>query len=203
MVDTFKVSNAEFSDDLVQWKSVSAKRQGKDIILYLGKSQSLQYLRIDKTPVSIAEIEIYSEGNIVPASDTWKISNLFPSNQQINVQGCWYNSLKLEEIAKDSYLCVAIPGNYGNEGAWASLKIDGEYVGSPDRSPSFASNHWEHVVKRVEGNYTYYFPITEKMEGKTIEAFVLGLTGQTKDIQPEVWKTSYPVPFMKKRLIIN
>ena len=108
----------------------------------------------------------------------------------------------MEEIAKDSYLCVAIPGNYGNEGAWASLKINGKYLGSPDRSPSFASNHWEHVVKKVDGNYTYYFPLTENMEGKTIEAFVLGLSEQSKDIKPEVWITSYPIPFNKKRLML-
>jgi len=36
---------------------------------------------------------------------------------------------------------VSVPGNYGNEAAFASLKIGNEYIGAPDRAPSFESNH--------------------------------------------------------------
>ncbi len=200
--DTFNVSKAEFSGNLLQWNSVPVKRQGNDLVFNLEKAQSLQYVRIDKTPVSISEIEVYSGGNRIQASDAWQISNLFPSNKEIKVKYSWHNTFVLDEIAKNSYLCVAIPGNYGNEGVWATLKIDGKYVGSPDRSPSFVSNHWEHVVKSVNGNYTYYFPLTEEMTGKTIEAFVLGLTEQLNDLKPEVWITSFPVPYSKKRLLL-
>ncbi|MDD2380378.1 MAG: hypothetical protein WCY58_10760 [Mariniphaga sp.] len=39
---------------------------------------------------------------------------------------------------------------YVKEGAWAAAKIDGQVVGAPDRSPLFESNHWEHVVHRVD-----------------------------------------------------
>jgi len=200
VIDTFNVPIAETSSDLVRWRSVPVRRQGSDLIISPSEALTMQYIRIGKTPISISEIEVYSGKNRIQARDTWQISNLFPAIGQIKIYGCWHNSFILDELSGNSYLCIAIPGKYENEGAWSALKIDGKYLGSPDRSPSFISNHWEHVVKSADGNYTYYFPLTEDMKGKQIEVYVLGLSEQSINIHPEVWITSYPFPYKKKSL---
>lgn len=70
---------------------------------------------------------------------------------------------------------MAINGIHGTEGAWVGFKIDGEYVGAPDRAPSFTSNTWEYRSANTDRNYTYYLPLTPDMAGKKIEAVVMSL----------------------------
>ena len=91
-----------------------------------------------------------------------------------SIYNAWHTTITVEEATSKSYLAVAIPGNYGNEAAYAALKIGNDYVGAPDRAPSFESNHWEHVVKDVDGNYTYYFPFNEDWLNKEIDVYALG-----------------------------
>ena len=78
-----------------------------------------------------------------------------------------------------------------------------KYNGSPDRAPSFESNHWEHVVRNVYGNYAYYFPLKKEYTGKKIEAWILGLNDEVKNSDAEVWLTTYPVPYQKKKLVLE
>lgn len=201
-VDTFLVPVAYVSDDLVDWQEVKLTRSGKDITISLNKARPIQYVEIEKTPVSITEAEVYLNNKKVEPQDEWQISNLFPAASQMKADYCWTTRFSLDEISGNSYLCIAIPGNYGNEGAWAALKIDGKYIGAPDRSPSYESNHWEHVVKDVDGNYTYYFPLSQDLVNKNVEAFVLGMTGESHNVIPEVWITAYPHPYVSKKITL-
>lgn len=105
-------------------------------------------------------------------------------------------------MADNSYLCVAINGKHGIEGAYAALKIDGKYVGAPDRALSYPSNTWEYINKRTDSNYTYYFPIDKTMAGKKIEVFVLAYQTENIQLQPEVWLSAYPIPFKQKVLTL-
>jgi hypothetical protein len=57
-----------------------------------------------------------------------------------------------------------VGGVHGDEGAYAALKVDGKYVGCPDRSVSYPSNVWEFLVARVDRNYTYYVPHGLRMD---------------------------------------
>ena len=58
-------------------------------------------------------------------------------------------------------------------------------------------------VQTRDSNYTYYFPLTDEMTGKTVEVVVLGLNSELTDLHPEVWITSYPIPFEEKELILK
>lgn len=60
------------------------------------------------------------------------------------------------------------------EGAYAALKVDGNYVGASSRAVSYPANPWENATVRSDSNYTYFFPLNKSMERKQIEAFVLG-----------------------------
>jgi len=120
-----------------------------------------------------------------------------------SAQKAWSLKFSLNEIPEGSYLCIAINGEHGIEGAFAGAKIDGKYTGCPDRAPSFKSNTWEVGVRTSGKNYTYYIPLNKKMIGKEIEAFVLGFNKDLVDLHPEVYISAYPAPFMKKILVLQ
>jgi len=109
---------------------------------------------------------------------------------------------RLDEIAENSYLAVAINGEHGVEGAYAALKINGEYVGAPSRAVSFPANPWENVTSKTGSNYTYFFPLTRDMINKPIEVFVLGYDADYPELESQVWITSYPIPYSEKIMTI-
>ncbi len=76
-------------------------------------------------------------------------------------------------------------GKHGVEGAYAAAKIDGKYIGAPDRASSYQSNTWEYVNARKDKNYTYYIPIDESVIGKSIEVFVMGYDKENLDLNPD------------------
>jgi hypothetical protein len=160
--------------------------------------------------VRIQEVEGYKDNKLVDRSK-WRASNLqrpyvtwhWDLTQLYTAQKAWKHQFKLTEIPKGSYLCIAINGQHGIEGAVAALKINGQYVGCPDRSPSYKSNTWEYRVIESDKNYTYYVPLTEDMKDKSIEAYVLVFNKDKSDLKPEVWITAYPAPFERKTLILK
>jgi hypothetical protein len=108
----------------------------------------------------------------------------------------------LDEVAEGSYLCVALNGKHGKEGAYVAAKIDGELLGAPDRAPSYLSNPWESFNSRRESNYTYYIPVKEEYEGKSIEVFVMGYDKENLDFIPELWITNYQQVWEKVGLVL-
>ena len=115
----------------------------------------------------------------------------------------WVCSFTLQEIPEGSYLAIPIHGKHGIEGAYAALRVDGKPVGAPDRAVSFPSNTWEYPVRQRDQNYTYYVPLHQNMVGKTLDAVVLGLNKEITDLKPEVWITTYPIPYKKRELMLK
>ena len=111
--------------------------------------------------------------------------------------------LVLDEVPANSYLCIAIEGKHGIDGAYAAAKIDGEMVGSPDRAPSFFCNPWESFNARRDENYTYYIPLKEEYKGKNIEVYVLGFDKENLDFKPDLWISAYPYPWEKIKLVLG
>ena len=143
----------------------------------------------------------YKDGKKVDRAD-WRLSNLF-ANYNHSVDKVWKSDFVLDEIPDGSYLCVAINGVHGVEGAWASFKIDGEYTGCPDRAPSFSSNPFEYPVRETDRNYTYYLPLNESMRGKKIEAYVMAFEKDKTALRPEIWITNYSDLTANRKLILK
>ena len=89
----------------------------------------------------VAEVRGFKDGKAVNR-DKWRANNLFGEWDYTldKAKVAWKASFTLDEIPENGYLSVACNGNHGRDGVWAAFKIDGEYVGCPDRAPSFASN---------------------------------------------------------------
>lgn len=188
---------AQVSADLVTWKT-ALMINGTTSVMDLSKMGPVRYIRFDNCPIRLSEVYGLKNGMKV-STDLWHASNLFDSydHKLGKASRVWKSEFVLDEIADNAYLCVAVNGKTGVDGAWAGFKIDGEYVGCPDRAPSYVSNVWEKEVKRQDGNYTYYLPLTKDMLGKKIEAYVLSMDWAESlgDLQPEVYLSAYPLPF--------
>ena len=201
--------NALVSTDLVTWENAFFMA-GRSMKVDLTSFQSLRYVKLAPAPLRISEIIGYKNGRVVDRSG-WRASNLFRPYIKSHwnkdmiyfTQKAWSQKCVLNEIPAGSYLCIAVNGVHGIEGAYAGVKIDGKYLGCPDRAPSFRSNVWEYKVKESDRNYTYYFPLNKEMIGKEIETFVLGFDKDHLDIKPEVYITAYPIPMKKIELVLQ
>ncbi len=183
------------SANMTDWTEIVALA-GKDMRMDLRKAGPVRYIKFPTCPLRLVEIEGYKNGQKVDRSG-WKANNLFRNGDgYCNYKQAWKSEFTLSEAAAGSYLCIAVAGEHGREGVWAGLKVDGRYVGCPDRAPSYESNTWECPVCDRSSNYTFYVPVTPDMVGKKIETWVLGLNDEP--IQPEVWITAYPIPFEQK-----
>ncbi len=190
---------ADISTDLKEWKTITYLA-GKE--MRLDVNGMMRYLKLVSFPDRIAEVEVWAGGKKL-SSEKFRASNLFANDTQMKVQKTWKTNAIVEQVHRGSYLCVAINGEHGKEGAYAGIKIDGKYYGCPDRASSFPSNTWEFVNSRRDKNYTYYFPLEKWMEGKDLEIYVMAYEEGKTDLKPELWITANPAPYVKKRLILE
>ena len=205
---------AYVSADLKSWKEITFLA-GKEMEIDLREAGAVRYIRFSPCPLRLNEVEGYRDGRLVDRS-AWRANNLFRTygSADCKANRTWKGTFTLsaDRLAEDSYLCVAVNGVHGVEGAWVGFKVDGQFVGCPDRAPSFTSNTWEYKSANSDRNYTYYLPVTREMAGKPIEVVVMSLgrntnyvntdrpdtdrkadTGQLGDLRPEVWLTTSPL----------
>ncbi len=189
----------EISSDLKSWEQLTYLA-GTKINIEIGKP--VRYLRFRNFPQQIVEIEGISDGKKLDRSE-WKASNLFAHPRSKRAEKAWRSTVILDEIPEGSYLSVAINGKHGREGAYAAAKVDGKWVGAPDRAPSHLSNPWEGFNTNKDENYTYYIPLKEEYVGKDIEVFVLGYDKENLNFNPELWISAYPYPWKKVNLVLE
>ncbi|MBN1820605.1 MAG: discoidin domain-containing protein, partial [Prolixibacteraceae bacterium] len=195
-------NKAEISKELKTWEKIGSWSDlGYTAIARLYEEKFARYVRIEGAPARIAEIEGFFNGEKLDRSQ-WRASNLFFPYGMKETVSAYSTSFQLDELAKGSYLAIAINGKHGDEGAYAAIRVDGKLVGSPDRSVSFPSNTWEYKNVSMKENYTYYVPLTEDMVGKKIDAVVLISEKNVENLKPEVWITAYPNPFESKELVL-
>jgi hypothetical protein len=194
---------AEVSADLETWLPLAPSWGGKGTIavLKVPRDSAVRYLRIRGAPRRLSEVEAYI-GDRALERTGWRASNLFRAYSQNPAVAAWRLRFTPEEVCRNAVLAVALSGTHGNEGAYAALRVDGRPVGAPDRAVSFPSNTWEYYNAEQDHDYTYYFPLSESIAGKTIDIIVLILRGGTNGIKPEAWITAYPPPWETKELVL-
>ncbi len=188
----------EVSANLKTWTCVTILA-GKEMSIPLDPARPVRYLRLPATAQSVSEIEGYYHGRPVDRIG-WRASNLFSPYRYMRAKAAFEKRFVLEEIPKGSYLAIALNGRHGYEGAYGALRVNGEPVGAPDRSPSYPCNAWEYPVVRTDSNYTYYIPLTEDMKGAGLDAVVLLMDGGVWECNPVVWITAYPTPYVVREL---
>jgi hypothetical protein len=192
-------NHVEVSTDLKNWETLTYLAATE---MEIDFEKPVRYLRFKYFPSCIREIEGYKNGQALDMSD-WRASNLFAHPTRLEHQKSWKADFTLDEIAPNSYLCIAINGEHGVEGAYAAAFVDGELRGAPDRAQSYTSNTWEYINSRSDKNYTYYIPVSESDIGKPIEVHVLGFDKEHLDFKPEVLIAAYPIPYEKVKLVLE
>ena len=193
---------AQISADFKTWTSIPFIHGEKNRIA-LPSGTALRYLRIPRFSHRISEINAYAKGKALPR-ETWRASNLLGSFERMKFTKAWSSTIEIKECAKGSYLCVALNGKHGVEGAYAALRTaDGRYLGAPDRATSYPSNPWEFLNSKRDSNYTYYFPLTPELVGQKLEVVVLGTAASDDKLQPVVWQTAHAIPFTEKILTLT
>ena len=196
-------ASAEVSADLETWFPLSSTWGGKGTIAILKtpRDRLVRYLRLRGAPRRLSEIEAYLDGKPIDRTG-WRASNLFQAYSEKPAVAAWRLVFRPEQVSRNAYLAVALNGKHGDEGATAALRVDGSPVGAPDRAVSFPSNTWEYKNVETDSNYTYYFPLSKSMAGKSIEIVALILRGGTNGVKPEAWITAYPPPWEKRELVL-
>jgi hypothetical protein len=162
----------------------------------------IRYVRLAKTPLWVLDANIKTDGKLLKNREKWRGNYMFGTTQNRPVNQTWKCNFSLSEIPPKSYLCVAINGEHGLEGAYATLSIDDgkKLIGSSLRAPSYPGHPWEANLAGTNKNYTYYFPLTERMIGKSIDIYVLKNSPFSNQIKPELWITAHPTPYKEKIL---
>jgi len=232
--DVFKPEVAEVSTDLKNWIAVPVKivpevnpaetllkrshtvdkqwldiRVNKLTIDIPDNLPAIRYVRIPGRAANIAEVIAYSKGKQLDRTG-WRASNAFAAYAKAPAKKAWSGSFKLDEAAKGSYLVVPCIGRHGRDAAYAALRMDGRWIGAPRRAVSYPANQWENGNNRSDTGLSYFFPVSDEMIGKTIEAVVLQFKPQDKrrpvtlgELSPQVWITTYGKPFEAKELVLE
>ncbi len=186
----------EVSQDLKNWEQLTYIAGTKIVIEF---AKPVRYLRFPSFPDRICEIEGFKDHRSLPRTK-WRASNLFAHPRYREPVKAWQTNVTLDQWVKNSYLCIALEGEHGEEGAYAALKVNGCWVGCPDRAPSFPSNTWEYVNARRDRNCTYYVPVDQSMINAAIEVYVVAYEKDRSEIQPVVWVSAYPAPLESRML---
>jgi len=231
--DSFKPTEAHVSADLHTWRrinvSIEADPRPKATVLRrsytvskewtdisvnklsidLSGAGPFRYIRIPGQAKNIAEIIGLRQGQKVDRAK-WRASNVFAAYPKAPAKLAWSGRFVLDEAAKGAYLVVACIGPHGRDGAYAALRIQGRPLGAPRRAVSYPANPWEYGNNRAHAGLSYFFPVTDDMIGKEIEAVVLQFASEDTrrkvelgQLKPEVWTTAYPVPYESKTLILE
>jgi hypothetical protein len=163
-----------------------------------------RYLRLAPAPDRTAEVELWENGKPLKIPGTPRATMLFAPYEKARAALAWQSNISLPvHPAPNSRLCVALNGEHGKNGAYAALRIDGKWIGAPQRAVSYPAVAFEYPPLSQSSNFTYFFPITTEMHGKNIEVVVLGLEGCAATLRPEVWTTTYPQPYQSLELLLE
>jgi hypothetical protein len=175
----------ELSSDLSIWNPVKYRCINGEMNLDLNKNTSFRYLRFDKSPSKVAEIEGFSNHKAVDRK-RWKASNLFSFVRQNSAKLCWRYEGTLVGTGKSAYISVTVPANCSEGSVFACMLVDGKIIAANDRSPSFPYNNWEHFGI-ADKNLTLYIPVSEDLEGRTVQLMLISTDGKLQEVKPEVW----------------
>jgi len=194
-----KPTPAQVSADLAHWTTVETKHEGKSLILSIPPAKPVRYVRLFPGDWRLNEVEGSLGGSRIDRAK-WKASNLFWNYSKVAATAAWSATYTLPEVPPGSYLCVALEGRHGREGAYAAARVDGRLVGAPNRAPSMLYNQWETSGGQTDRNYTYFIPLTADMAGKPVDVVVLTLRKGVNEYKPQTWITAYPAPHVTRML---
>ena len=183
--ENYNPEAVEVSTDLSSWNPVRFRVMNDEMSVDFKQNKSFRYLRLAKSPSEVAEIEGFSNQKAVDRK-LWKASNLLGMVKENSAKLCWKYEGKLGRLGKSANLTVTVPANCSEGSVFAWMMVDNKIVAANDRAPSFPYNNWEHYGI-ADKNLTFYIPLDEKLEEKTVQVMLLTTDEKLLDMKPEVW----------------
>ncbi|MCX6874955.1 MAG: hypothetical protein NTW21_14280 [Verrucomicrobia bacterium] len=188
-----------------EWETIQVNRITIDLPTGLGP---LRYLKIPGKAINVGEAIGYANGVQLDRT-AWRASNVFADYAKAPAQRAWSGSFRLDEAATGSYLVIPCHGKHGRDGAYAALRMDGRWIGAPQRAKAYPANPWETGNGHPDDNFSYFFPVTEDMLGVSIDAVVMQFESEGNpkiplgEFSSEVWLTAYPIPYVSQQLVLE
>jgi hypothetical protein len=192
---------AESSPDLRTWTPAETVITAEKVVIRFPAERPVRYVRLARGSLVPTEVNGFHGGQPLDR-EHWRASNLFADYPAVAATRAWSATVTITEAAPGSYLCIALAGEHGNEGAWVAARLNGQLLGCPDRSPSFRSNTFESPVARRDRNHTWYLPVTAQMIGQPLEIVTLTLAGGKNDYQPSIWITTQS-PLVGREIVLQ
>ncbi len=131
-----------------------------------------RYLRIPEPVDHIFSVRVFrGEEELLPPAP--RLNNLFPPYGRKKPKAVSLGEFVLPKLPLHPYLAVAIEGKTGNENVVCCAEIAGVRRAFPSRAPAYYANPYEYPVHPVEGNYTFFLPLSPDSEGKTVKIYAL------------------------------
>ncbi len=186
---------AEYSCNLADWKSTDLVKtsiadddftakiirftvhdyydlHGKKLVASYGVNDKIRYFSIEKPVDRIYAVRVIKDGKEIKLTNP-RANNMQAHYRYKNTAICKYNEFTLPEYKKDARLTVAVEGTHGEECVYCVAEIDGKAVGFPERAPDYKANQWEHAVCGSDKNNTFYLPLPDDAQGKTVKVYAL------------------------------
>ena len=144
----------------------------------LGKK--MKYFRLPCPMDRIYSVRIFDKDKNEIKLSGARVSNLLSDYSRVTAKTAYCGEFTVEKSDRKRFIAVAVNAVCGNEGVYCMAMCDGVIYGAPERAPAYRSNVFEHLVARVDKNYTYYIPIDEAMTGKKVKVYAL-FNGKIKD----------------------
>lgn len=181
---------AEFSEDLREWKrtgkvSITEKEdytaeiirftvhttyplEGKKLISSYNINGRIRYLRIPKPVDRIYHIRLIKDGNVLPLKSP-TASNMQAHYRYKKTRAVHTGEFTLPDYHRLPRLAAAVEGIHGAESVYLVLETENGFSGFTERAPEYKANQWEHAVVDSDKNNTFFFPLPEGLEGKTVK----------------------------------
>ncbi len=147
---------------------------------------SLRYLRLPCPPDRIYAVRVLNDGKVYDLSRA-HANNLQAPYDNSRAGVVKSGSFTIPSHRPGSYLAVATEGVHGAEGVYCASEISGQNIGFPRRAPDYKANVWEHRVMDGDRNNTFFMPLPEGSEGKTVTIKALFADKKCADITCNVW----------------
>ena len=135
-----------------------------------GVNDKIRYFSLEKPVDRIYAVRVIKDGKEMALTNP-KANNMQAHYRYKNVAVCKFNEFTLPQYKKDARLTVAVEGTHGEECVYCVAEIDGRLLGFPERAPDYKANQWEHAVCGSDKNNTFFLPLPDDAQGKTIKVY--------------------------------
>lgn len=109
-----------------------------------------RYLRLAPAPDRTTEVELWRQGKRLEIPASSRATALFAPYDKAGAQLAWQAKISLPaQPAPNSHLCVALNGEHGKNGAYAALRMDGQWLGAPQRAVSYPALAFGYPPRRA------------------------------------------------------